>query len=95
MSFTTNTIFAITDSTVVSQVAQWVVALSVLHKSKCFLYNVTLQRSRWATLLLATKLFFSFIRKEPVKRLFKTDQVENLSFSRVSINMHRQQNFVW
>jgi len=41
------------------QVTQSVVRLHVLPKSKCFWYNVTIQWSRWATLLLATKLLYT------------------------------------
>jgi len=47
-------------STVAFQVTQSVVAVSVLPKSRCFWYKFSIQRSRWATLLLATKLFYSF-----------------------------------
>jgi len=46
-------------STVAFQVTWSVVALRVLPKSRCFWYNVTIQRSRWATLLLAAKLLYA------------------------------------
>jgi len=46
-------------SIVAFQVTQSVVALRVLPKSRCFWYNVIIQRFRWATLLLATKLLYT------------------------------------
>jgi len=64
-------------SDIAFQVTQSIVALHVLPRSKCFWYNVRIQRSCWATLLLTTKLLYTWA---PWKTLFKTDQVENANF---------------
>jgi len=51
MSIVSNIIFAIADiHCCFLKVAQSDVAVSVLPKSKCFWYTVTIQRSRWAAL---------------------------------------------
>jgi len=57
MSIVNYIIYAITGIHCSLQVTQSVVALRVLPKYKCFWYTVIIQRSCWATLLLATKLW--------------------------------------
>jgi len=61
MSIVSNIIYAITDihCCFSSNRNISVVALRVLLKSKRFWYNVTIQRSRWAILLLASKLLYT------------------------------------
>jgi len=53
-----NIIYAITGIYCSLQVTQSVVVLRVLPKLKCFWYNVIIQRSCWATLVLGTKLLY-------------------------------------
>jgi len=77
MSIVSNIISAITGIHCSPQVTQSVVALRLWLKSKCFWYNVIIQRSCWATLILATKLLYTYT---PWKTLFKTDEVENAIF---------------
>jgi len=62
-----------------SQVTQSV-TLCVLPKSKCFWYNVTLHRSGWDNLLLATKLFYSVIRQSLWKRCSKLNKLQIWTF---------------
>jgi len=90
MPIVSNIIYAITDIHCSLQITQSVVALRVLPTSKCFWYNVVIQRSGWATLIFATKLLYT---SAPRKSLFKTDEVENAIFLRLSINAHRKQSF--
>jgi len=62
MSIVSNIIYAITDIHSSLQVTQSVVALRVLPKSKCFWYNLIIHRSCWATLILATKLLYTYLK---------------------------------
>jgi len=59
MSIVSNIIYAITGIHCSLQVTQSVVALRVLPRLKCFWYNVTIQRSCRANLILATKLLYT------------------------------------